>query len=252
MSHATPHQPRGETPATGPPTPQLVAPVWGPAQRTSSLKPSGPRVWARLATGTCAGTIPAVKGHLRGQPHTDARGAVCAGPGAPSPISQQGADLASARVLAARAPPWEGDTCPEWDPRVPPCGSPSTVKPPEDVKGAGGLRPRPREAHGLRGGVLTGLSPQVGILLHYSTLATMLWIGVTARNIYKQVTKKAPPCPGADQPPYPRQPLLRYRAHVPGRLGYLLGVSASWLTGKRGPRTIRSAQVARVRVGRWG
>ncbi|XP_057164709.1 adhesion G protein-coupled receptor A1 isoform X2 [Ursus arctos] len=52
------------------------------------------------------------------------------------------------------------------------------------------------------------LCQAVGILLHYSTLATMLWIGVTARNIYKQVTRKAPPCPGADQPPFPRQPLL--------------------------------------------
>lgn len=54
------------------------------------------------------------------------------------------------------------------------------------------------------------LSSQVGIALHYSTLSTMLWIGVTARNIYKQVTKKALPCPGADQPPYAKQPLLRY------------------------------------------
>lgn len=52
--------------------------------------------------------------------------------------------------------------------------------------------------------------PQVGIVLHYSTLSTMLWIGVAARNIYKQVTRKAPLCPGADQPPHPRQPLLRY------------------------------------------
>eukprot|EP00069_Balaena_mysticetus_P016478 bmy_09748T0 len=54
------------------------------------------------------------------------------------------------------------------------------------------------------------LCQAVGIVLHYSTLSTMLWIGVTARNIYKQVTKKAPLCPGADQPPYPKQPLLRY------------------------------------------
>lgn len=54
------------------------------------------------------------------------------------------------------------------------------------------------------------LCQAVGIALHYSTLSTMLWIGVTARNIYKQVTKKALPCPGADQPPYPKQPLLRY------------------------------------------
>lgn len=58
------------------------------------------------------------------------------------------------------------------------------------------------------------LLPQVGIVLHYSTLSTLLWIGVTARNIYKQVTKKAPLCPGAGQPPYPKQPLLRYPAHL--------------------------------------
>uniref|UniRef100_A0A7N5K4X4 Adhesion G protein-coupled receptor A1 n=1 Tax=Ailuropoda melanoleuca TaxID=9646 RepID=A0A7N5K4X4_AILME len=64
----------------------------------------------------------------------------------------------------------------------------------------------------------------VGILLHYSTLATMLWIGVTARNIYKQVTRKAPPCPGADQPPYPRRPLLRYSGtHVCGRTSLRAG-----------------------------
>ncbi|KAI1236308.1 hypothetical protein IHE44_0001593 [Lamprotornis superbus] len=48
----------------------------------------------------------------------------------------------------------------------------------------------------------------VGIVLHYSTLSTMLWIGVTARNIYKQVTKKPQPCQNSDQPSYPKQPLL--------------------------------------------
>ena len=62
MSHATRHQPCGETPAAGPPAPQLVAPVWGPAQRTSSLEPSGPRVWARLTMGTLAGTVHARRG----------------------------------------------------------------------------------------------------------------------------------------------------------------------------------------------
>ncbi|KAI4557708.1 hypothetical protein MJG53_018461 [Ovis ammon polii x Ovis aries] len=53
------------------------------------------------------------------------------------------------------------------------------------------------------------LCQAVGIALHYSTLSALLWIGVTARNIYKQVTRKAPLCPGAGQPPHPRQPLLR-------------------------------------------
>nr|XP_026655416.1 adhesion G protein-coupled receptor A1 isoform X1 [Zonotrichia albicollis] len=52
----------------------------------------------------------------------------------------------------------------------------------------------------------------VGIVLHYSTLSTMLWIGVTARNIYKQVTKKPQPCQNSDQPSYPKQPLLRVKA----------------------------------------
>ncbi|XP_030058855.1 adhesion G protein-coupled receptor A1 [Microcaecilia unicolor] len=50
----------------------------------------------------------------------------------------------------------------------------------------------------------------VGIVLHYSTLSTMLWLGVTARNIYKQVTKKSQQCQNGDQPPYPKQPMLRF------------------------------------------
>ncbi len=53
---------------------------------------------------------------------------------------------------------------------------------------------------------------QVGIVLHYSSLSTMLWLGVTARNIYKQVTKKPQQPPDGDQaPPHPaRSPMLRY------------------------------------------
>uniref|UniRef100_A0A5F4VT94 Adhesion G protein-coupled receptor A3 n=1 Tax=Callithrix jacchus TaxID=9483 RepID=A0A5F4VT94_CALJA len=50
----------------------------------------------------------------------------------------------------------------------------------------------------------------VGIILHYSTLATVLWIGVTARNIYKQVTKKAKRCQDPDEPPPPPRPMLRF------------------------------------------
>lgn len=84
----------------------------------------------------------------------------------------------------------------------------------------------------------------MGILLHYSTLATMLWIGVTARNIYKQVTKKAPPCP--------RQPLLRYRAHAPGHLVYLpggLGTPAHRETGSGDNPVCTGGQ---GRGGYWG
>ncbi|XP_024202472.2 adhesion G protein-coupled receptor A1 isoform X1 [Pan troglodytes] len=71
------------------------------------------------------------------------------------------------------------------------------------------------------------LCQAVGIVLHYSTLSTMLWIGVTARNIYKQVTKKAPLCLDADQPPYPRQPLLRFYLVSVGVPFIICGVTAA-------------------------
>ncbi|XP_030635049.1 adhesion G protein-coupled receptor A3 [Chanos chanos] len=50
----------------------------------------------------------------------------------------------------------------------------------------------------------------VGIILHYSTLATALWSGVTARNIYKQVTRKAKRYEELDEPPPPPRPMLRF------------------------------------------
>lgn len=56
---------------------------------------------------------------------------------------------------------------------------------------------------------MVSLSFQVGIVLHYSSLSTMLWLGVTARNIYKQVTKKPPQSQDSDPPPPPKQPLLK-------------------------------------------
>ncbi|KAF7706427.1 adhesion G protein-coupled receptor A3-like isoform X2 [Silurus meridionalis] len=50
----------------------------------------------------------------------------------------------------------------------------------------------------------------VGIVLHYSTLATALWSGVTARNIYKQVTRKTKQYEELDEPPPPPRPMLRF------------------------------------------
>lgn len=50
---------------------------------------------------------------------------------------------------------------------------------------------------------------QVGFVLHYSSLSTMLWLGVTARNIYKQVTKKPPQNQVNAPPPSSKQTLLR-------------------------------------------
>src|SRR4029434_11145223 len=46
---------------------------------------------------------------------------------------------------------------------------------------------------------------QVGIVLHYSTLPTALWSGVTARNIYKQATRKAKRYEELDEPPPPSE-----------------------------------------------
>ncbi|XP_004265743.1 adhesion G protein-coupled receptor A1 [Orcinus orca] len=78
------------------------------------------------------------------------------------------------------------------------------------------------------------LCQAVGIVLHYSTLSTMLWIGVAARNIYKQVTRKAPLCPGADQPPHPRQPLLRFYLISGGAPFIICGITAATNIGNYG------------------
>uniref|UniRef100_W5N3L2 Adhesion G protein-coupled receptor A3 n=1 Tax=Lepisosteus oculatus TaxID=7918 RepID=W5N3L2_LEPOC len=56
----------------------------------------------------------------------------------------------------------------------------------------------------------TSICQAVGIILHYSTLATLLWVGVMARNIYKQVTRKAKRCEDLDEPPPPPRPMLRF------------------------------------------
>ncbi|XP_074088213.1 LOW QUALITY PROTEIN: adhesion G protein-coupled receptor A1 [Macrotis lagotis] len=75
----------------------------------------------------------------------------------------------------------------------------------------------------------------VGITLHYSTLSTMLWIGVTARNIYKQVTKKVPQGPGGEQPPYPKQPLLRFYLISGGVPLIICGITAATNIKNYGP-----------------
>ncbi|XP_070834191.1 adhesion G protein-coupled receptor A3 [Chaetodon trifascialis] len=67
----------------------------------------------------------------------------------------------------------------------------------------------------------------VGVVLHYSSLSTMLWLGVTARNIYKQVTKKPPQSQDGDPPPPPRQPLLRFYLVSGGVPLIICGVTAA-------------------------
>uniref|UniRef100_A0A672HH76 Adhesion G protein-coupled receptor A1 n=1 Tax=Salarias fasciatus TaxID=181472 RepID=A0A672HH76_SALFA len=67
----------------------------------------------------------------------------------------------------------------------------------------------------------------VGLVLHYSSLSTMLWLGVTARNIYKQVTKKPPQSQDGDPPPPPKQPLLRFYLVSGGVPLIICGVTAA-------------------------
>ncbi|XP_029691011.1 adhesion G protein-coupled receptor A3 [Takifugu rubripes] len=67
----------------------------------------------------------------------------------------------------------------------------------------------------------------VGIVLHYSSLSTMLWLGVTARNIYKQVTKKPPQSQDSDPPPPPKQPLLKFYLVSGGVPLVICGVTAA-------------------------
>ncbi|XP_078129802.1 adhesion G protein-coupled receptor A3 [Sander vitreus] len=68
----------------------------------------------------------------------------------------------------------------------------------------------------------------VGVVLHYSSLSTMLWLGVTARNIYKQVIKKPPQSQDGDPPPPPKQPpLLRFYLVSGGVPLIICGVTAA-------------------------
>ncbi|XP_072485236.1 adhesion G protein-coupled receptor A1 isoform X2 [Notamacropus eugenii] len=75
----------------------------------------------------------------------------------------------------------------------------------------------------------------VGITLHYSTLSTMLWIGVTARNIYKQVTKKVPQGLGGEQLPHSKQPLLRFYLISGGVPLIICGITAATNIKNYGP-----------------
>ncbi|XP_053272565.1 adhesion G protein-coupled receptor A3 [Pleuronectes platessa] len=78
----------------------------------------------------------------------------------------------------------------------------------------------------------------VGILLHYSTLATALWVGVTARNIYKQVTRKAKRYEELDEPPPPPRPMLRFYLIGGGIPIIVCGITAAANIKNYGSRTI--------------
>ncbi|XP_029110213.1 adhesion G protein-coupled receptor A3 isoform X3 [Scleropages formosus] len=67
----------------------------------------------------------------------------------------------------------------------------------------------------------------VGIVLHYSSLSTMLWLGVSARNIYKQVAKVPQQAQDGDPPQNPRQPMLRFYLVSGGVPFIICGITAA-------------------------
>lgn len=69
------------------------------------------------------------------------------------------------------------------------------------------------------------LLPQVGIILHYSSLSTLLWMAVKARVLYKEVTWKAPQQPDRDTSQAAPRPMLRYGPPLPRHRG---GISRGW------------------------
>ncbi|KAJ6632913.1 hypothetical protein lerEdw1_014591 [Lerista edwardsae] len=68
----------------------------------------------------------------------------------------------------------------------------------------------------------------VGILLHYSSLSTLLWMVVMARVIYKEATWKAPPQQeGGDVPQPPPRPMLRFYLIAGGIPLIICGITAA-------------------------
>lgn len=57
---------------------------------------------------------------------------------------------------------------------------------------------------------LSALLSQVGITLHYSSLSTLLWMGVKARVLHKELTWRVPPPQEGDSAPPAPRPMLRY------------------------------------------
>ncbi|XP_055026173.2 adhesion G protein-coupled receptor A3 isoform X1 [Misgurnus anguillicaudatus] len=69
----------------------------------------------------------------------------------------------------------------------------------------------------------------VGVVLHFSSLSTIIWLGVTARNIYKQVTRKAQQAQDGDLPPAQpaKSPMLRFYLISEGVPIIICGITAA-------------------------
>uniref|UniRef100_A0A8C9DM06 Adhesion G protein-coupled receptor A2 n=1 Tax=Prolemur simus TaxID=1328070 RepID=A0A8C9DM06_PROSS len=67
----------------------------------------------------------------------------------------------------------------------------------------------------------------VGITLHYSSLSTLLWMGVKARVLHKELTWRAPPPQEGDPAPPAPRPMLRFYLIAGGIPLIICGVTAA-------------------------
>ncbi|XP_071585128.1 adhesion G protein-coupled receptor A2 [Heliangelus exortis] len=67
----------------------------------------------------------------------------------------------------------------------------------------------------------------VGIILHYSSLSTLLWMAVKARVLYKEVTWKMPRQPDGDVTQPPPRPMLRFYLIAGGIPLIICGITAA-------------------------
>ncbi|XP_023372777.1 adhesion G protein-coupled receptor A2 [Otolemur garnettii] len=67
----------------------------------------------------------------------------------------------------------------------------------------------------------------VGITLHYSSLSTLLWMGVKARVLHKELTWRAPPPREGDPAPPTPRPMLRFYLIAGGIPLIICGITAA-------------------------
>ncbi|XP_077000487.1 adhesion G protein-coupled receptor A2 [Tamandua tetradactyla] len=67
----------------------------------------------------------------------------------------------------------------------------------------------------------------VGITLHYSSLSTLLWMGVKARVLHKELTWRVPPPQEGDPTPPPPRPMLRFYLIAGGIPLIICGITAA-------------------------
>nr|XP_010949481.1 adhesion G protein-coupled receptor A2 [Camelus bactrianus] len=67
----------------------------------------------------------------------------------------------------------------------------------------------------------------VGITLHYSSLSTLLWMGVKARVLHKELTWRAPPPQEGDAAPPAPRPMLRFYLIAGGIPLIICGITAA-------------------------